>query len=137
MKSIQKTSPSDASSSVNTLWSLNKTQKLLFTKLQQEIKRGGSFKCIFPTNTSYKYFNFFEEVSDEGDRVIARTEARIGQIIGDVSEISNNIKGANFSLNKLFGGFQITVNSGNRGYFFKPNQTIKPQYSTNCGKTWD
>ena len=61
----QKTSPSDASSSVNTLWSLNKTQKLLFTKLQQEIKRGGSFKCIFPTNTSYKYFNFFEEVSDD------------------------------------------------------------------------
>ena len=49
----------------NTLWTLNKKQRMHIAKLQHEIKRGGSFQCIFPTSSSYKYFSFFEEVSED------------------------------------------------------------------------
>ncbi len=66
-------------------------------------------------------FNF-EELDDD-ERVTARTEARIGQITDNVISVANNIKGANFSLNRFFGGFQVTTDSGSQGYFFKPNQT--------------
>ena len=66
-------------------------------------------------------FNF-EELDDD-ERVIARTEARIGQIAGNVTSVANNVEGANFSLNRFFGGFQVTTENGTQGYFFKPSQT--------------
>jgi hypothetical protein len=67
-------------------------------------------------------FNF-EELSDDGERITARTAARIGQISGKVNAVSNDIEGANFGLNQLFGGFQVETTTGTKGFFFKPNQT--------------
>jgi len=64
----------------------------------------------------------FREYSENELNLISSTAARFGQITQDVSLTSNEIYGANFKLNKDFGGLQVQTARDTLGYYYKPDQ---------------
>lgn len=79
--------------------------------------------------TVYKYASneldgrfVFKEFGDDESTIKEITIASYGKLTDSISLTSNDILGANFSMNNSFGGFQVSSNTSVKSYFFNPSQ---------------
>ena len=75
-------------------------------------------------------FTFRDEDEGESGALSTEfTEARIGKITTDVVNVSNDLFGAGFEINREFAGFQVETGNAVNGYLYSPKQTSTEEES--------
>ena len=75
-------------------------------------------------------FTFRDEDEGESGALSTEfTEARIGKITTDVVNVSNDLFGAGFEINREFAGFQVETGNAVNGYLYSHKQTSTEEES--------